>query len=224
MFHSALLIVYQEPKTLILGPQEAGNGKITLPEDEAEMVELMLKYLYGLNYGSAEADAGSAKSGPVKVSDERAVRRRKSIRSRLYTSSGLLPCGHENDRDCGEYCVNYRINSTSTSPGNGEQLITDARMYTIADKYQITGLKALVTEKFRSACEHHWDKQTFSAAAHIVYESTLGVDKGLWNVVALTISGNIGLPKKPEIEALMTEFNGLAFGVLKEKALRYRWC
>jgi hypothetical protein len=184
----------------------------------------MLKYFYELDYESTEVDAGPSESGPVKVSDERAVRRRKSISSRLYTSSGLLPCGHENDRDCEEFCVNYRINSTSTSPGNGEQLITHAKMYAIADKYQIAGLKALVTEKFRSACEHHWDKQAFSAAAHIVYESTLGVDKGLRNIVAQTISSNMSLLKKPEIEALMTECNGLAFGILKEKALQYRWC
>ena len=160
MFHSTLLIVYQEPKTLIPGPQETGDGKITRPEDEAEMVELMLKYLYGLNYESTKVDAGSSESGPVKASDEWAVRR-KSVRSRPYTSSGLLPCGHENDRDCEEYCVNYRINSTSTSPGNGEQLITHAKMYAIADKNQITGLKALVTEKFRSACEHHWERRRF---------------------------------------------------------------
>ena len=93
MFHSALLIVYQEPKTLIPGPQETGHGKIALPEDEAEMVELVLKYFYELDCGSTEVDAGSSESGPVKVSDERAVRRRESISSRLYTSSGLLPCG-----------------------------------------------------------------------------------------------------------------------------------
>ena len=70
MFHSALLIVYQEPKTLILGPQEAGDGKITLLEDEAEIVGLMLKYLYRLNYELTEVDAGPSESGPVKVSDE----------------------------------------------------------------------------------------------------------------------------------------------------------
>ena len=67
-------------------------------------------------------------------------------------------------------------------------------------------------------------KESFSVAAHFVYESTLGVDKGLRNIVAQTISGNMSLLKKPEIEALMTEFNGLVFGVLKEKASRYRWC
>lgn len=138
MFHSALFIVYREPKTLIPSPQEAGHGKIALPEDEAEMVELVLKYFYELDYELTKVDTGLSEPGPVKVSDERAVRRKKSIRSRLYTSGELLPCGHENDRDCEEYCVNYRINSTSTSSQNGERLITHAKMYAIADKYQIT--------------------------------------------------------------------------------------
>ncbi|OCL12364.1 hypothetical protein AOQ84DRAFT_386178 [Glonium stellatum] len=212
--------------------KEAGEGKITFPEEEAEMVELILKYFYELDYEPSDGDS-SGPSEPVslKLSDERALRRRKSIHGRLYTSTGLLPCGHEHNRDCEEYCVNYRIESSScsngngaTSSGNGEQLVTHAKMYAIADKYQITGLKALASEKFRTACELHWDKQAFASAAHIVYASTLNHDKGLRNIVAQTISGNMSLLKKPEIEALMTEFNGLAFGVLKEKAMQYRWC
>ena len=58
MFHCALLIVYREPKTLIPGPQEGRDGKITLPEDEAEMVELVLKYFYELDYESTEVHVG----------------------------------------------------------------------------------------------------------------------------------------------------------------------
>lgn len=34
----------------------------------------------------------------------------------------------------------------------------------------------------------------------------------------------MALLDKPEIEALMTEFNGLAFGLLKEKAKAQGWC
>ena len=91
-------------------------------------------------------------------------------------------------------------------------------MYEIADKYDVVGLKGLVAEKFSRACQHFWNDAVFAAAAHHVFTTTPDHDKGLRDIVSKTISQHMPeLVKKPEVEALLTEFNGLAFGLLRMK-------
>jgi hypothetical protein len=91
-------------------------------------------------------------------------------------------------------------------------------MYEIVEKYDVTGLKELVIEKFSRACAHFWDDAKFSVAAYHVFSTTPDHDKGLRDVISGTIAGHTkALVKKPEIEALLTEFNGLAYGLLKAK-------
>jgi hypothetical protein len=96
-------------------------------------------------------------------------------------------------------------------------------MYEIGDRYYVSGLKKLSKEKFQQACCRHWDDTKFAEAANHVFSTTPENDKGLREVVCKTISQHMVLLKKPEIEALMTEFNGLVFGLLKEKAEMNGW-
>lgn len=107
---------------------------------------------------------------------------------------------------------------------DAKELIIHAQMYEIADKYGVVGLKELAKVKFHVACNRFWDDQEFSIAAHHAYVSTPDEDKGLRSVVCKIISQHMSLIKKPEIEALMTEFNGLSFGLLMEKATQHGWC
>jgi len=88
-------------------------------------------------------------------------------------------------------------------------------MYEIADKYEVRGLKDLAREKFQRSCKQFWDNDVFAVAAHHVFSTTPDSDKGLRDLVSLTISKHMCLMDKPEIEALLTEFNGLAFDLLK---------
>ena len=96
-------------------------------------------------------------------------------------------------------------------------------MYEIADKYDAVGLKDLATEKFRWACQYLWDDDKFSIAADHVFSTTPDHDKGLRDIVSATISAHMGLIKKPEVKVLLTEFNGLALGVLEEKIIEHGW-
>ncbi|KAI4915020.1 hypothetical protein J4E90_005057 [Alternaria incomplexa] len=98
------------------------------------------------------------------------------------------------------------------------QLMVHAKLYEIADKYDVLGLKELVIEKFKRACHSFWNDPSFAAAAHHVFSTTPEHDKGLRDIVLKTIAEHMAeLVKKPEVEALLTEFNGLAFGLLKMK-------
>jgi hypothetical protein len=96
-------------------------------------------------------------------------------------------------------------------------------MYEIADKYDVVGLKDLVIEKFHRACQHFWDSDMFSVAAHHIFSTTPEHDIGLRDIVSATISAHMGLIKKLEVKALLTEFNGLALGILEEKIIEHGW-
>lgn len=91
-------------------------------------------------------------------------------------------------------------------------------MYEVADKYDVVGLKDLVIEKFSIYCRNLWNDPIFTTAAHYVFSTTPDSDKGLRDIVTKTISEHMTeLIEKPEVEALLTQFNGLAYGLLKMK-------
>ncbi|OSS54281.1 hypothetical protein B5807_00026 [Epicoccum nigrum] len=64
----------------------------------------------------------------------------------------------------------------------------------------------------------------FTKSAYRVYSTTPTRDKGLRSIVCKIISVHMRQLKKPEIEDLMNEFNGLAFGMLFDKAEQAGWC
>lgn len=63
----------------------------------------------------------------------------------------------------------------------------------------------------------------FSVAAHHIFSTTPEHDIGLRDIVSATISAHMGLIKKLEVKALLTEFNGLALGILEEKIIEHGW-
>lgn len=126
---------------------------------------------------------------------------------------------------CGSNCNNtyfcHSCQETVLPPitkGLPTHLLTHAKMYEIADKYDVKGLKDLAKAKYDETCAGYWKEPAFVSSAYHVFSTTPDNDKGLRDVVAKTIAKHMkDLVKKPEIEALLTEFNGLAFGLLKTK-------
>lgn len=111
------------------------------------------------------------------------------------------------------------------SPGGTQpaDLLTHAKMYAIADRLIVTGLKALALAKFQSACTHYWDTPEFPAAVEYIFTSTPEEDSGLRNTICAAISKQMQLMKDEKIKALMMELHGLAYGVLYVKATQYEW-
>ncbi len=54
-----------------------------------------------------------------------------------------------------------------------------AKIYALAEKYLIPGLKALAVRKFDIASAKHWDSDDFLKAAQEAYTSTIETDRGL---------------------------------------------
>jgi hypothetical protein len=102
-------------------------------------------------------------------------------------------------------------------------LMTHAQLYSVADKYDISGLAAISRKRFIEAAALFWDSTEFKKAARYVYEATPDYDTGLVSVVARTIAAHMELIDEDDIEALMRDFNGLAFGILKRKSKELGW-
>lgn len=104
-------------------------------------------------------------------------------------------------------------------PDGTSHLITLAKMYAIADKYDIKGLQSLSRDKFKLAAANNWNHSDLPSAIYTVYTSTPDSNMGLRDIVANLISDHMSLLRKSEVEALMRDFNGLAFDLFKLKHL-----
>jgi hypothetical protein len=202
--------------------KETETGKIDLPDDDREAVKLLVQYLYEADY---EPKISNVAATNIKKTSGFSYGFPHSCHgcNPYYQQRNICPhhiCGQQCDYDC--YAFTCKICAPSME-GSASQLLTHAQLYELADKYSVVGLKALCQEKFKHACLHFWNDENFSVAANYVFSTTPDHDKGLRDIVSTTISDHMVLLKKPEIEALMTEFNGLAFGLLKAKAAESKW-
>jgi len=107
--------------------------------------------------------------------------------------------------------------------GEPYQLVLHAKMYAIGDKYVVDGLKELAKEKFERSCNSHWDTEYFAPATHFAFSSTLDSGRGLRAVIIRTICDHINILNKPEVMALLHEFNDLAVSLLEKNAKAIGW-
>ncbi|KAH7141754.1 BTB/POZ protein [Dactylonectria macrodidyma] len=70
-------------------------------------------------------------------------------------------------------------------------MVFDAQVYQIADKYDISALKAHAKDKFDAAITTGWSMDDFPLAVMVVYESTPSADRGLRDLVVETSRKNI---------------------------------
>ncbi|KAI4639935.1 hypothetical protein J4E93_008734 [Alternaria ventricosa] len=185
------------------GGKETEQGSVDLPEDEPAIVKLMMQYIYEGEYDPALPDNELGGSTKITVPPTPTPPHKKSrVARQMFVPATPTSFPH----------------SSLPIPGTSTQLMVHAKLYEIADKYDVVGLKELVIEKFKRACHSFWNDPSFANAAHHVFSTTPEHDKGLRDIVSKTIAEHMAeLVKKPEVEALLTEFNGLAFGLLKMK-------
>lgn len=99
--------------------------------------------------------------------------------------------------------------------GTEEALLVHAKVYTVADKYDVPGLKSHVAAKFHDTCRLFWNSTTFPLAARFIFESTPEHDEQLRDIVFETIESHRRLIKKPAVKAFLMAGNGVAFRLLK---------
>jgi hypothetical protein len=84
-------------------------------------------------------------------------------------------------------------------------LTTHVKVYTLAEKFGIRGVKALALDKFTAEAAEHWDCPGFSQAAHEAYTSTVERDRGLKDVVVKTLYRNPEMLSKEDIRRVVRE-------------------
>ncbi|KAI4611971.1 hypothetical protein J4E80_007423 [Alternaria sp. BMP 0032] len=94
-------------------------------------------------------------------------------------------------------------------------LITHAKVYAIAEKYGIAGLKALARSKFAEEVDLHLSSADFPEACQEAYESTYHTDRGLRDVIIQTFRANPSLSLRPDVEMAVRETPGLAFELFR---------
>ncbi|KAL6703611.1 hypothetical protein ACN47E_009471 [Coniothyrium glycines] len=237
-------------RALKFGGQETKDSKIDLPEDEPDMVKLLIGYLYT---GEYEPRLSPDEGNDILANNlKRYGLSPKNTNGSTYSYKFPHTCSAK-DRGCEEpyvcphhYCYNtdysysndtktcsygcksftcekcYRVTLPEVN-GNSEQMLLHAKMYELADKYDVIGLKVLAKEKFERACGHFWNASCFGTAAHHAFSTTPEADQGLRRIISTTISKHMELIEKPEVKVLLTEFNGLALGILEEKIIENGW-
>lgn len=74
---------------------------------------------------------------------------------------------------------------------HGPLMTYDARVYQIADKYNMPALKAHSKNKFEAIVTKSWSAAEFPSVISVVYETTPQQDRGLRDVVVKTSHSNI---------------------------------
>ncbi|PSN72528.1 hypothetical protein BS50DRAFT_545130 [Corynespora cassiicola Philippines] len=194
---------------LALRKKEAEDGKINLPEDEPAIVKLLMRYLYEADYEPCW-DGSSRTTSPSGF---------KTKRVKRITRQNQCPYKLDWNRDCDDFNCDTCTEHEPTQPA-ANPLLIHSKMYEIADKYDVAGLKDLVKEKFDCACQSLWYSPEFPVAAHHAFSTTPEKDKGLRDIISKTLASHMELIDEPAIESLLTEFNGFAFGLLKLRRRR----
>ncbi|PVH95408.1 hypothetical protein DM02DRAFT_537435 [Periconia macrospinosa] len=94
-------------------------------------------------------------------------------------------------------------------------LITHAKVYAIAEKYGVAGLKTLAQNKFAQQMELHLDSDELPEACQEAYESTVDTDRGLRNIVIQTFRSHPELSLRKDVEMALRDTPGLAFELFR---------
>lgn len=220
-----------------MSDQETQSGAIDLPEDEPEIVKLLVQYLYEGEYepvlpSTDVENTATALTTPAKRGKASTKKQQYSLdfphtcSNRDYDCYSPRICPHHY---CGSQCA-YMCSGfvcelcfAPALTGSSSQLLIHAKMYEVADKYDVVGLKELAREKFSRGCKHFWNSSDFHIASTHAFSTTPDDDDGLRSLVSQTIARHMELAQMPEIRALMMQFNGLALGILDAKGEELGW-
>ena len=111
------------------------------------------------------------------------------------------------------YHLEYDLPDSEDSLGKAG-LVFHAKMYSLADKYNIRGMKTFAKDHFQIRAKGSCRVEEFPTAIRTVYKTTVDEDRGLRDVVVDVISMNVDLLDRPEIKEVVKDTANLAFELL----------
>jgi hypothetical protein len=120
------------------------------------------------------------------------------------------------------YCPDYQNGIDSSTVGEDPadfiqapetcpELVAHARVYILAEKYLIGGLKTLALRKFTTSVHDHFNVDSFLQAMEEVYSTTLESDKGLRDIIIRTLYQQRHLLDRKEIQVILKDLGEATF-------------
>ncbi|KAF2023846.1 hypothetical protein EK21DRAFT_80020 [Setomelanomma holmii] len=224
---------------------EAQTGVIDLSEDDAEAVEHMVHYFYHVDYltkplSRRSSQRSSRPSSPLSRISKRTAPKKLdpalvedpllAIMAAANTTMPLTPPAEEPAFQNFETSSSkfpdtpmadqFEIDDLESEPEpevnpQKSHLVTHAKVYAIAEKYGITGLKALARQKFAQELNLHLDSPDFAEACQEAYESTFHTDRGLRDVIIQAFRANQGLSQRENVELMLRDTPSLTFELFR---------
>ncbi|KAH6644282.1 hypothetical protein C7974DRAFT_17914 [Boeremia exigua] len=223
------------------GFQESATGVIDLTEDDAEAVEHMVHYFYHLDYLNKQSSQRSTRPQSPSPVTSRFTKRSPPkklnlaflddpLLAQMSAASPLTPPAEDTvfrpidatlklpDTPMVEqFADDYNEYATMEPEVDVESahLVIHAKVYAIAEKYGITGLKSLARTKFAYQISTHLNSPEFADACQEAYETTFHTDRGLRDVIIQTFRANPDLSMREDVEMAVRETPGLAFELFR---------
>ncbi|KAF2868252.1 hypothetical protein BDV95DRAFT_161087 [Massariosphaeria phaeospora] len=211
--------------------KEREDGIVDLPEDETEIVKYMIQYMYEQDYYAANADfispiplrfRAESVGGPNPNLDQQQLQRyldqfdwrsaanRDAIDANPHNLSTTVPPDWSTDLfPTGKL-------EDSISPAGSDILAPHAKVYAIADKYNVKCLKQAAVEKFKTTLDEFFTGIEFYEAVTIVYTTTPHTDIVLRDIVAQRTADEKGrYAMYPLLDHHLQELPDLAYRVLR---------
>ncbi|KAH4862491.1 hypothetical protein HBH75_015400 [Parastagonospora nodorum] len=240
--------------------KEAEEAKIDLTEDDPEIVEYMLRFMYERNYRLPSddmpgphwvdfnleilaKDSSITKQKTLRESEvicyEHSSEAMKTLREefpgllekyqgkvlRIGRIVRLFKLKHDVIEIVNGYwdekSETYR--QPSSPPAGDKDLNIHAKIYALADKYFVKGLKALACEKFEECLKASFAARSFYEAIDIVFTTTPDTDTGLRDLAAKRVSEEkqkYCLDANPDLRKALKEIPDLAYMVLSYEDMR----
>ncbi|KAK3338098.1 hypothetical protein B0H65DRAFT_312489 [Neurospora tetraspora] len=103
---------------------------------------------------------------------------------------------------------------TNVNEPAADALLTHAKIYALAEKYLISGLKAVALRQFKAAATVSLDIDDFLGAALVVYESTIEDDRGLRDVVVETLCKHSEWLDEEKVRDVVKELGALTYDMV----------
>ena len=209
------------------GPfKESAEHKVDLPGDDPVIVKLLIQFLYECEYEPKLPNEFGGRI-PLIVPVSRSYHYtfpHTCERTGVCDSSNWRVCNHHRCSEslCGNDCRGFICEkctgvSDTSSP---DDLLLHAKMYEIADKYDVSGLKILSREKFSRSCIKYWDHGVFPIAFEYALSSTPDKDQGLREVLCRTIVAHTTLLDQATTERILSEHSTFAYQLTRQLAAK----
>ena len=92
-----------------------------------------------------------------------------------------------------------------------ESLVNDAKIYSLADKYNLGLLKEVAKSCSHSMLDKHWNTDRFSEAATLIWQTTPASDSGLRQLVVASLWAHKEiLLARDDVKLLINELDGFS--------------